>query len=476
MKIKLSFKLIITTILILLQYSVSAGDKDKVYFTNGFKIGEVTQNSVVILTRLCKAEFPVPIQHKQKEAPFCSPIDFDNDMEVSKMDGHVAGTFGRVRITLISEKDTLKGDWTHVSSYEDYTFKQQIGGLLPNTKYDVLIEGRKNFKSPKTSIKGSFTTSPMDHQIVPVTFTSTSCQYFWDYDHPERGFNTYDAMAKLNPQFHCQTGDFVYYDKPGPMSYNIELARHKWGAINGWPSIRDFYANVPLYLEKDDHDMLKDDATPKIKPLGEFTFYDGLKVWRENAPLYGTPYRTFRWGQDLQIWLIEGREFRSENKSPDSPEKTILGKEQIAWLKETVKNSDATFKVLLSPTPIVGPDRVKGKTDNHANASFKTEGEWLRKFLGENTIYVVNGDRHWQYVSEDQETGLLEFSQGATSDNHAQGWKQEDVRPEHKFLRVKGGFVAVNVFRENNIPTIEFVHFDCKGNEVNKEVIKYKSL
>ena len=51
---------------------------------------------------------------------------------------------------------------------------------------------------------------------------------------------------------------------------------------------------------------------------------------------------------------------------PDGPEKTILGSEQKAWLMKTLSESKATFKLVFSPTPIVGPDR-KNKRDNHAN-------------------------------------------------------------------------------------------------------------
>ena len=74
-------------------------------------------------------------------------------------------------------------------------------------------------------------------------------------------------------------------------------------------------------------------------------------------------HRTIRWGKDLQIWLVEGRDFRSPNTMPDGPGKTIWGKEQKQWFFDTVKASDATFRILLSPTPIVGPDR-KNKNDN----------------------------------------------------------------------------------------------------------------
>lgn len=445
----------------------------QVYFTNGIKIQEVSSTSAVLWTRLCKLPKAVSIYHKQKEAPFKGPIDFDNDMPVNKMDGAVEGAFGEVKMKIFNKNDSIILEWKHVSPYKDYTIMEEVNGLIPNTEYQVLLQGRKKENGPITEISGSFETAPSAETIIPVSFTSSTCQYFWDYDDPIRGFKAYDNMLKLNPNFHCQTGDYVYYDKPGPMSYNIELARHKWHAINSWPSLVDFYSHVPSYLQKDDHDILKDDASPNSKPFGELTFDDALDIWHEQVPLNGKPFRTIRWGTDLEVWLVEAREFRSDNKDIDSNEKSIFGKEQKAWLKASVESSNATFKILMSPTPVVGPDRAKGKNDNHSNNAYKTEGHWLRKFLStQKNMFVVNGDRHWQYISKDLETGLLEFSQGPTSDEHAQGWDPKDYRPEHQFLRVKGGFLCVSVYRDNDVPIIKFTHYDVDGNIVHDEIIE----
>jgi alkaline phosphatase D len=403
-------------------------------------------------------------------------------MPVSEMDGEVSGAFGEVKIILKSKNHSTEVDWTFVSSFNDYTYKKNINGLKPNTKYEVELlgrkfKGRKNKPTPKatpiTSIKGSFTTAPDKNTIAPVTFTTSTCQYFWDYDDAKRGFKAYDAMKREKPLFHCQTGDYVYYDK-GPNIINLEQARFKWHAINAWPSISEFHADVPLYIQKDDHDLLSNDSHPEMDPFGELTFEDGLKIWYEQVPLIGKPYRTFRWGKDLQIWLLEGREYRSNNWTPDDPNKTILGKKQIQWFKETVETSDATFKIVLSATPVVGPDRGKDKSDNHANAAFKTEGSWLRKFMTKNNIYSVTGDRHWQYLSKDKETGLLELCPGATSDEHAQGWSQDDKREEHKFLRVAGGFATIKVYRKKNKSFIELIHHDVDGNVVNSVKVEKK--
>ena len=94
-------------------------------------------------------------------------------------------------------------------------------------------------------------------------------------------------------------------------------------------------------------------------------------------------YRTVRWGKGLQIWMLENRDFRSPNDMPDGPDKTIWGAEQKAWLKETLLASDADYRIIISPNPIIGPDRIM-KGDNQANINgFWYEGQafldWLKE-------------------------------------------------------------------------------------------------
>ena len=148
----------------------------------------------------------------------------------------------------------------------------------------------------------------------------------------------------------------------------------------------------------------------------------------------------------------------------DGPEKSIWGKEQKEWFFRTFKESDATFRILISPTPVVGPDR-SSKNDNHANRGFQHEGNEIRNFLAsQKNAFVICGDRHWQYVSIDQETGLKEFSCGSASNEHAGGWRDQNVLPEHKYLKVQGGFLSLEIKRDSNQPILFARHHDVNGN------------
>ena len=201
-------------------------------------------------------------------------------------------------------------------------------------------------------------------------------------------------MLALEPSFFVQAGDTLYYDRPKPFAKDVATARYKWNRFYALPYLRSFHSQVPSYWMHDDHDLLKDDCWPG-QTYGDLTFERGLDLWREQIPQSARPYRTFRWGKHLQIWLPEGREYRSPNPTPDGPSKSILGEEQWQWLEASMRASNATHKLYVSATPVVGPDR-KNKNDNHANDGFGQEGARLRAFLSSIPgATVINGDRHW---------------------------------------------------------------------------------
>jgi alkaline phosphatase D len=169
-------------------------------------------------------------------------------------------------------------------------------------------------------------------------------------------------------------------------------------------------------------------------------------LFHEQTALTDSDYRTVRWGRHLQIWMVEGRDFRTPRSKDGRQAATIWGSAQMDWLERTLGESDATFRILITSTPIVGPDRVQ-KDDNYANAGFAEEGSKVRAMLGRYAnLTIITGDRHWQYVSVDPKTKLEEWSVGAASDAHAGGWNEDKPRPEHRFLRIKhGGFLSGDV-------------------------------
>lgn len=422
-------------------------------FANGIKIGEVTDTSAVIWTRLTKGS----------EAE--NRVD---EWDEKNPHWRAPGKTGEIQLKCWRrghENEVTWADSQTAVADNDFCVQFKSEELEPATAYDFVILSADADKD----VEGSFTTAPAKNSTKPITFVVSTCQDFPRRDDKANGHIIYKSMLAQNPAFFVQTGDTLYYDKPNPFAKDIATARYKWNRLYSLPNLRKFHSKVPSYWLHDDHDVLKNDCWPG-QTYVDLTWEQGLKIWAEQIPQSEKPYRTFRWGKHLQIWLPEGREFRSPNRMEDGPDKSILGAEQWAWLEESMLGSDATFKLYISATPVVGPDR-KGKKDNHANKVFAYEGKRLRKFL--NSIpgcFVINGDRHWQYHSIDPITGLNEFGSGPASDVHAGGFKQSLKEDWQPFLRIKGGYLSVEITGKSAIVR----HHSVDGKVVNETKIEAK--
>ena len=448
------------------------------YQATGFKVGEATDNSVIVWTRLTsKAEHNPPdgpmvgIEYnrdktKGKRSQAVKRIVYPQGATVADLCNAAPGTAGEVRLLYRAADAAVwqQTDWQPVDPDRDYTRQFALSGLRPHTRYQLRVESRGPGGGPVGQpLDGQFRTAPLSEDTARVIFTVITCQEFNDKDRPD-GFKIYPEMLKLDPDFMVHTGDVIYYDN---LAKDISLARYHWQRIYSLPTNIEFHRRVGSYFQKDDHDTWFNDCWPTLDDRGfmyQFTFAQGQAVFLEQVPMGASTARTYRWGKDLQIWLVEGRDFRSPNNLPDGPDKTIWGEKQKAWFKQSVQESDATFRLLISPNPLVGPDRGN-KNDNHSNKGFSYEGNELRRFIaGQKNMAVVCGDRHWQYLSVDPKTGVREYSCGSMSDQHAGGWNQSDFIPEyHKYLNVIGGFLAGTVERVDGKPVLTFRYYDVSG-------------
>jgi alkaline phosphatase D len=460
------------------------------FFGNGIHNGWADQNSIVIWTRLTKnpemnragPKFLVPSAQEHRHLDKLANPDsiyiaqIPEGYSLEEMEGACPGMSGEVKLVcypLRNPEDRIEKQWSSVDKNKNYTLQWKLDSLSPDTKYVIELETRKNGKTGVTStMSGSFRTPPAPDSVRVINFCIVTCHDYPRRDDSINGHKIYKAMLQPFPDFLVHTGDVEYYDKPGPFALTEGLMRFKWDRIFALPNQRDFYSQVTTYFMKDDHDVLRDDAFPGMK-YGTVSWERGLEIFdKEQFPSNDLPYKTIRWGRDLQIWLMEGRNFRSKNTDPDGSGKTIWGKEQKEWLFRTLKESDATFKLLITPGPILGPDRDK-KSDNYSNKVFKYEGDEIREYLKQfNNVFICNGDRHWQYVTNIPGTSLWEFGTGPGSDTHAEGWNQNDFRPEHRFLRVKGGYLRGSVWRSGDMVNIKFQHCDVDGNIVHEEIFE----
>ena len=462
-----------------------------VFFGNGLKAGWVGQKSAILWTRTTSHpemngdghKFIVPkgadrrrIERSQNEALQTSS-QLPDGVTLNEMLGACPGTGADVTLRFYPEgreaEAIVKGPVV-TRAESDFTVRWNLSDLQPGTRYIVELTAASGQSETPARIRGQFRTAPASDQRVPVRFCMTTCHDFDRRDGQANGHRIYPSMAKQNPDFVVHAGDVEYYDHPRPFAWTVPLMRFHWNRFFALPANRDFYSNHAAYFLKDDHDTLKNDCWPG-QTYGSVTFEQGRRIFDdEQFPRGKTPYQTVRWGNDLQIWLVEGRNFRSANNAPDGSGKTIWGDEQKKWFFKTVAESDATFKILFSPTPICGPDRG-GKRDNHANPNFKTEGDELRQFISkQENLIILCGDRHWQYVTHLAESNLWELCCGPGSEEHQLGWKKGDRRDVHQFLRVAGGFLSGEVVSTEGAASLYLRHHDVAGNVVNEQTFDAK--
>ncbi len=440
------------------------------YHATGTRVGEVTEHTAIVWTRLTR--------HPQRNNNGVvyprnagAKLPLPKAVPVEQIEGACSGMAGRVRLLYGLNEDlshATQTAWVDVTDATDFIHQFNLDRLKPDSVYYYASQSADPGDSEvRSEFRGRFFTPPSSKTPSDFRFCVMTCQGYQDRDHAE-GHPIYPAMLKLEPKFVTMTGDLVYYDSNEPIAVTPQLARLHWERMFSLPRLIAMMRSTSSYWLKDDHDTLTNDAGPDHKTVGAreggLSFAEGQAIFRQQAPLGEASYRTFRWGRDLQIWFTDGRDFRSPNNAPDGPEKTIWGAEQKAWFKRTVQESDATWKLLISPTPLVGPDRLN-KRDNHANAAFAHEGDeiraWIKAHVPDN-FFVVCGDRHWQFHSVHPVSGVHEFSVGAASNSHAGGSPGED-KTYHRFHRQKGGFLSVELRPEEKQSRITFQLRDVDG-------------
>jgi alkaline phosphatase/alkaline phosphatase D len=438
--------------------SVSLADSP--YHAQGELSGEVTSSTVFLQTRLTKTAGPA-----------------------LEPEGDISGAQGFVSFEYARSEDfsgSMRTDWRKTVAEQDFISRVQLSDLLPATQYFYRTWSGTSVETAMPGPTRSFKTLPAPSDHTNVSFCMGSCMNYNTFvngvangggpitateEDRRQGYPSFAAMKKLQPDFFIGTGDIVYYDNPAKgAAQTVAELRRKWHQQFRFPRLIDFFSVTPAYWSKDDHDFRFNDADLSGMKLP--TPQTGIEVFREQMPIcdfddQDTPtYRTHRVGKNLQLWFTEGRDYRSPNNMPDGPEKSLWGAQQKQWLMDSLRQSDATWKIIISPTPMVGPDD-KSKKDNHVNlGGFRHEADEFFQWANDSGIknlFIFCGDRHWQYHSI-HPSGIEEFGCGALNDENSRrgvapgssrGTDPEGliVQP-YTYPEPTGGFLHVEVSSE----------------------------
>ena len=293
-----------------------------------------------------------------------------------------------------------------LSTETDFTYALTISRLRSSTSYQYAVSNNHT---------GFFTTAPSVGVVVPendkLTFLTSSCikpRFPYNPLHHPLTIPGFKQLAKwipsLQASFMLFLGDFIYIDVPRRLGYDVETYRREYRQVYSspdWPSVS---TDLPWIHVLDDHEIANDWDGNTTEPYPAAV--DPWHIYHTsiNPPPAdpGTSYFTFTRGP-ATFFLMDTRRYRSPSSAltPDHPNKTMLGAQQLSSLLKFLSDSPpegVKWKFVISSIPF---------TRNWRFGSSDTWGGYLheRQIILENMwnialsssgtgVVVLSGDRH----------------------------------------------------------------------------------
>ena len=412
---------------------------------------------------------------------------------------------GKVQLVVAQDRHFAKKRTTRTikaSGGGDLTVQATVKKLAAAKKYFYFfIQGRQR------SDIGTFTTAPKATDPKTIRFAVTgdadpvrvNGQNYWNKD-GSNNWATYKAMTKERNNFNVNLGDTIYSDAETdqgfPLAFSLAQKRAKYRLDLTYPNLLNLRKSGSVYNEWDDHEFVDDFtrksqacdvgsvATPQYACNIPGIWSAGVKAFREYMPVTysaqnGT-YRTFRWGKNLQIFILDERSFRSlrasevkadpnaseptphvcENGGNDDiapripqrirdlfalvapqlanpvppaclaalndPSRTMLGARQYSQFTSAIKSSTAKWKVIVNEVPMM----EFGINPYDDWEGYEAEREKLLTFLKNNVqnVAIVTTDFHSNWVNDARiktwpenggpvPSGVKEFIAGGVADS-----------------------------------------------------------
>lgn len=362
-----------------------------------------------------------------------------------------------------------------------------IGGLDYNTtyQYSILINNKLSGKT------GEFTTKDLWQWRKPApdfSFLTGSCSYFNEpiYDRPGKPYggdsSIFEPMAKEKAAFMLWLGDAWYtrevdYYSDWGLWYRVSHDR-------ALPILQNFWKAMPHFAIWDDHDYGPNDIG-KYYILKETSREIWKKYWCN--PSYGEngqgTYSMISWG-DADIFLTDDRWWRSADRMKDSidgkpnPEKRLLGKQQMEWLKNSLLYSSATFKIITLGSQVLNPVSPYDKLKD-----FPAEYEELMNFLSDykiNGVIFLTGDRHHSEIIKVDRPGtypLFDVTVSPlTSGTHKFGGPEKENPFRVIGIDEKQNYAKFSFSGKRNERKLMVEYFGVKGEKLGEWTISEKEL
>ncbi|MEX2526117.1 MAG: alkaline phosphatase D family protein [Gemmatimonadota bacterium] len=222
----------------------------------------------------------------------------------------------------------------------------------------------------------------------------------WGIDESRGGMRIFETLRQAEPDVFIHSGDIIYADQPlepevllddgtiwrnrmteakAKVAETIQEFRGNFAYHLLDPQTRAFHASTPMIAQWDDHEVVNNwfpgyqldwDDRYTVKSASLLAAR-AQKAMFEFVPIRPHPdhreciYRKFSYGPLLEIFVVDLRSYRGANtpnlQAAQGPDTAMLGYPQMAWLKESLRSSQALWKVIASDMPVglVVPDRPR---------------------------------------------------------------------------------------------------------------------
>jgi alkaline phosphatase D len=447
---------------------------DSYPFTLGVASGYPTPDGFVLWTRLA----PRPLQPGGGLAPEPVPMRWEVAAHES------------MKSIIFSGETIADPAWAH-------SVHVAVQGLGPDRWYFYRF-----LAGDAVSPIGRTRTAPAAGAAARLRFAFASCQQF------EHGYySAYQHMVSDDLDLIVFLGDYIYESsvrqgyvrrhnqtaEPVALAdYRIRHALYKTDA-----DLQSAHRIYPWIATWDDHEVDNDYANDRQEhgtPKPEFLLRRAAayQAYYEHMPLPATMrpsgpdmriHTGLAWGSQASFHVLDGRQYRSHQACPGAagrtrdvdpenclelrdPSRTLLGKQQEAWLDERFANSRTTWNIVAQPLLMAQRDNRPGD-----GKLFWTDG-WdgypaARRRLLESVVarglsnpVVIGGDVHMHFVADlkldfdDEKSPAVasEFT-GTSISSNAGPWqtKWRMVRAENPHLKyLRGdqrGYVRASVSR-----------------------------
>jgi alkaline phosphatase D len=330
------------------------------------------------------------------------------------------------------------------SAQRDFTILTRLTGLEGGTLYSYrVLTGPADGREPlEERAVGQFRTATAPDMKEPVRFV-------WSADlggqqhcrTSQMGYVIFDQLRRVAPAFALLLGDLIYGDErcsspphlPGSdfEAESLDEFRRKHRYQHDDPALQRFLSEIPVYIIWDDHEVRNNFSGPgePLMPAGRQAL---LEYWPvgTSADHPHRLYRRIRRGGDLEIFILDTRQYRSQNATPDGKDKTMLGPQQRAWLLDGLQSTTATWKIVASSVPLSIPKRgVTARLGNDSWARAQDGTGFFTELLGivqalkshgvRNVVWLA-ADVHFAQINEydpdgDGEVDFYEFVAGPLS-------------------------------------------------------------